>query len=84
MMTRGRCQFSYYCDGKSDIFPVSDNMLEINAAEWATLIAEDLVFGSRPDRTKGSTFYHASYVVPFWSASYELVATIDTHLFYVQ
>lgn len=83
-ITLNRCQFSYFCDGISDAFPVSDNMIEINAAEWSTLVAEDLVFGDRPDRTKGSTYYHANYVSPFWTDSYELVAAIGTHLFYMQ
>jgi spore germination cell wall hydrolase CwlJ-like protein len=78
-----KCQFSYYCDGKSDNFPVSDNIAEVAAADWASLVAEMVMYTDMPDITSGSTYYHANYVSPFWGKVYDHVTTVDTHEFYV-
>lgn len=82
-ITKGRCQFSYYCDGKSDSFPVNDTPAEVRAAGWAGLAAELVLYGAAPDLSKGSTYYHADYVRPFWSKTFQKVAVVDTHVFYV-
>lgn len=31
---------------------------------------------------KGSTDYHAEYVMPYWAASYDRVVQVSTHIFY--
>jgi len=80
-ITRHRCQFSYYCDGLSDARPMQ-NILEIQAWDWADVIAEGLLAGDIEDNTDGSTYYHANYVDPFWNDVYAHVATVDDHLFY--
>jgi len=78
-----RCQFSYYCDGKSDKMPKLNNTLEEAAVEWSSIIAEIVMHGEVEDNTYGSTYYHAYYADPFWNDVYEQVAVVDAHLFYV-
>lgn len=78
-----RCQFSYYCDGKSDE-PPTENYLEILAWETASIYAESVLRGDiTEDPTNGSTYYHADYVEPNWASAYDLVAYVDSHKFYV-
>ena len=75
---RNQCQFSWYCDGKSD--RVANQELWVTA----NIIAEDVMrnYGLYPDPTGGSIMYHATYVRPYWKDSYEKVVQIDTHVFY--
>jgi len=80
-MTLHRCQFSYYCDGKSD--KPSDNILEQRAWAFSEIIAELLLRGEVQDFTHGSTYYHADYVDPFWNKVYTEVAQLGDHKFYV-
>jgi spore germination cell wall hydrolase CwlJ-like protein len=77
-----RCQFSYFCDGKGDAYPVNSNFDEVLAAEVADLIAENVMYNGVDDTTAGSDHYHANYVSPRWNKVYPLRTTIDTHLFY--
>jgi len=72
------CQFSWYCDGKTDIPP--------NDRAWiqAVLIASAVYSGSGHADMKGVTHYHAIYVKPYWSNVLRLVARIDDHVFYVE
>lgn len=81
-ITRNRCQFSWYCDGIADVPAASGNVIEVSAWEQAQLIAELIMRGDLKDTTDGSTYYHADYVNPFWTASFKHVATIGDHLFY--
>lgn len=75
---RHRCQFSWYCDGKSDAIR--------NQAAWnvANRIAEEVMskYGKETDPTGGSIMYHADYVDPFWATSYKREVQIDSHVFY--
>ena len=34
------------------------------------------------DPTNGSVMFHATYVDPYWTSSYEEVGTIGSHVFY--
>lgn len=82
-MIRNKCQFSWYCDGKSD--KVSSNVLEQRAWEDAGLVAEVVLLDWARGQTspvEEATMYHAEYVDPFWSSSYEVVAKVDSHIFY--
>jgi spore germination cell wall hydrolase CwlJ-like protein len=81
-ITRYRCQFTYFCDGKGDTFPLNDTPAELEAADAAWSTAELILTGATPDMTHGSDHYHANYVSPPWSQVYDLVATVDAHLFY--
>jgi spore germination cell wall hydrolase CwlJ-like protein len=76
------CQFSYFCDGKSDVYPLNSNLDEVLAAETADLIAENVMYNNMVDTTGGSDHYHAKYVAPSWNKVYPLRKTIGTHLFY--
>jgi spore germination cell wall hydrolase CwlJ-like protein len=75
---RNKCQFSWFCDGKSD--EVTDQ------AAWnvAMQIAEEVTsaFGSETDPTNGAFMYHAHYVTPYWASSYDRQVRIDSHIFY--
>jgi len=74
---RNRCQFSWYCDGKSDIIKEKDKY------DIAFDIARDVMrsYGEVFDPTSGSTYYHANYVNPNWK-HLKRVVRIDTHIFY--
>lgn len=78
MPIRNRCQFSWFCDGKSD--DIEDQ------AAWqvAEQIAEQVMnaYGKETDPTNGAIMYHADYVDPFWVSSYTETARIDSHIFY--
>jgi N-acetylmuramoyl-L-alanine amidase len=70
-----KCQFSYYCDGKSDTptDPVAFNQAMMVAQEaWHSY--------GRIDITEGSLFYHAVDVNPAWK--YVYVMQIGNHIFY--
>ena len=75
---RHKCQFSWYCDGKSD------NIRDISAWRLAKSIAgvimamPDMV----PNVVEDATHYHADYVKPHWASRLEKVTHIDRHIFY--
>lgn len=71
-----RCQFSWYCDGMSDI------PRESRAWAKAMLVADDVMQGSVPDMTDGATHYHANYVRPWWAKHYTRTVQHGTHIFY--
>ena len=77
---RNRCQFSWYCDGKADVIPKSDDN---HAWRVAQDIAFDiLVFNKYAGIVEGATHYHADYVNPKWSKTLTLITKIDDHIFY--
>jgi spore germination cell wall hydrolase CwlJ-like protein len=82
-MVRNQCQFSWYCDGKSDKVP--DNVVSQRAWEDAGLVAEvvllDWARGLRSPVNK-AIMYHAEYVTPYWTDSYDRVVRVDSHIFY--
>ena len=73
-----KCQFSWYCDGKSD------NISNISAWRHAKAIAGVLL--SMPDMVpnvvEDATHYHADYVKPHWADRLEKITHIDSHIFY--
>jgi spore germination cell wall hydrolase CwlJ-like protein len=74
-----RCQFSWYCNGKS-------NNPKKDSATWQTAkqVALDAnrMFHKGIDITNGATHFHATYVKPGWAKTLERVARIDDHIFY--
>ena len=72
---RNRCQFSWYCDGKSDL------PIEAEAWETARIVAKDIL-ANRPMVLKGATHYHAIDVNPKWAKTKTLIIRIGDHLFY--
>ena len=73
---RHRCQFSWYCDGKSDT-PKNDE-----AYSQAMMIAHGVYYGNLDDFVNGATHYHATYVYPEWAETKTRVVQIDDHIFY--
>jgi spore germination cell wall hydrolase CwlJ-like protein len=73
---RNRCQFSWYCDGKSDV------PKDKEAWERARLIAQGVYNGNLDDFVEGSTHYHAVYVMPEWAETKTPVVQIQDHVFY--
>lgn len=80
---RNKCQFSWYCDGKSDNIP--NNVVAQRAWENAQLIAEVVLLDwarSKASPVENATFYHAHYVNPKWARAFDKVAVVGDHIFY--
>ena len=76
---KNKCQFSWYCDGKSDEIPLYD----IDVYRTALIIAQKVFFGSySTDITKGATHYHADYVFPAWRKQKTKTLVVANHIFY--
>ena len=71
-------QFSWTHDGKGDI--------PQDKAAWAKaqVLADTVIetYGVDGDPTEGSTYFHADYVNPVWTKSFDRVVQIDNHIFY--
>ena len=70
------CQFSYWCDGKSDT-PKQD-------ANWALAqqVAREMLTSPPSDPTRGALFYHAVDVRAPWAPERERTAQIGRHIYY--
>tara|TARA_B100002019_G_C21049440_1_gene488491 strand:+ start:94 stop:681 length:588 start_codon:yes stop_codon:yes gene_type:complete len=79
---RHRCQFSWFCDGKSDIVPKHDQELWHSILTLSGEMIGSYNWGSLYDITKGSTHYHADYVYPEWRREKTKTITIGNHIFY--
>ena len=73
---RNMCQFSYYCDGKSD------QPTDEQAWQTAVLAAYGSMTGRTYDPTDGATHYHADYVNPEWADVKYKTVRINDHIFY--
>jgi N-acetylmuramoyl-L-alanine amidase len=73
---KNRCQFSWWCDGKSD--KPKDSL----KWEQSVNLAYTMIEHPHVDITEGALFYHAVYVNPSWAKHYEKITTIDNHIFY--
>lgn len=73
---RNMCQFSWYCDGKSDI--PKDTKMWVEALK----ISVNILGQPATDITEGSLFYHSIAVNPYWAKSLTRVVRIDDHIFY--
>ena len=73
---RNQCQFSWFCDGKSDD--------PIDSQTWllSLHIARDVVQRKYGDITEGSTHYHSDSVYPYWADSLNETVIINNHIFY--
>ena len=71
------CQFSWYCDGKSD------RIRSRSVYEESRRIALRVVFSrSKKDYTQGATHYHAVYVKPWWVKGLTRTIQLGDHIFY--
>ena len=71
-----RCQFSWYCDGKSD------TPKEKDAWDNAISVANSVYYGNLDDFVEGATHYHAYYVTPEWASTKTYITRIEDHIFY--
>ena len=71
-----RCQFSWFCDGKSD------EPVDYQAFHDALVIVDFLVFNGIEDVTHGATHYHSIHVTPEWSTWKQRTVQIGDHIFY--
>ena len=74
---RYRCQFSRWCDGRSDA------PRDVAAWEQARQVAGKVLDGGSPDPTAGALWYHADYVDPSWVRKLKRGPTIGRHTFYL-
>ncbi len=77
-LRRHRCQFSWWCDGRSDT--------PRNKPEWLKSgeIALAVYWGRTDDPTAGALWYHADYVRPAWRKDFKRGPKIGRHIFYSQ
>lgn len=86
---RRMCQFSWYCDGKSDAIMLTDyqgRTIQANMDAWveSIKIARMALEGTLPDLTQGATHYfNPSLANPKWQYAFTQVAIIDNHTFFV-
>lgn len=73
---RGKCQFSYWCDGKSEQ-PAEDERWQ-RALDSARAVMTD----GADDPTKGALFFHHRDVDPPWSDKKQETARTARHVFY--
>ena len=75
---KNRCQFSWYCDGKSDK-PYDLKQFSYFTKLSRSFLSNELDF---IDITDGAVFYHADYVTPSWAKSKKRTIEIQDHIFY--
>ena len=75
---RHKCQFSWFCDGKSDE-PKRDSKEWRRAQDYARIVLSGRIV---LDVTEGATHYHATYVKPSWAKTKTRTTRIESHIFY--
>ena len=75
---RHKCQFSWFCDGKSDE-PKRDSKEWFKAQDYARIVLSGRI---ALDVTEGATHYHATYVRPSWAKTKTRTTRIEKHIFY--
>jgi len=73
---RGPCQFSWYCDGRSDRPRDMREYARVFAIAWEVLA------GLTKDPTGGANMFHNTRVRPRWARVAEARGRIGAHLFY--
>ena len=73
---RHMCQFSWYCDGKSD--EITEKQSWQDSLKIAYLVYYIVPF----DPTHGATMFHGARETPSWKKHFERTAHIGGHIFY--
>ena len=73
---QGACQFSWWCDGRSD------DAEEDKSYAIAKEIARKALNGQLTDRTGGALYFHQRKATPSWSAEYIKTVEVGEHIFY--
>ena len=71
-----RCQFSWFCDGKTDV------PNDPYAWERSLAIAQDMVDMGQTGLLEGATHYHSIRVFPEWRKTKTRIVKIEDHIFY--
>ena len=74
---RHRCQFSWWCDGRSD------RPRDLQAWKESQVLARVVFWGYAEDPTGGALWYHADYTFPAWGRKLARGPMIGRHQFYV-
>jgi len=74
----GKCQFSWYCDGKKDDVNMKSEKWR-NSIRYASMVMTNKI---TLDITEGATHYHATYVRPAWARTKTKTVRINRHIFY--
>ena len=74
----GKCQFSWYCDGKKDDVNMKSEKWQ-NSIRYASMVMTNKI---TLDVTEGATHYHATYVRPAWARTKTKTVRINRHIFY--
>jgi len=74
---RHKCQFSWYCDGKSDAVNDAQSWRRAQTVAYQ-IMNRELYRGI----TEGATHYHATYVDPSWNKRFRTIGQIGAHIFY--
>ncbi|WGF88503.1 cell wall hydrolase [Marinivivus vitaminiproducens] len=72
----GPCQFSFWCDGRSD------RPVERTPWQNARKLAQVLLAGRLTDPSEGALYFHAGHVSPYWMTAFEPTVRIRNHFFY--
>ena len=76
---RNQCQFSWYCDGRSDEISLE----ELDSWKISVEIALQAMMGLTIDPTSGATHYfNPKKASPSWVTSFERTAVLGEHEFY--
>jgi spore germination cell wall hydrolase CwlJ-like protein len=73
---KGACQFSWWCDGRSD------DAEEDKSYAIAKEIARKALNRQLTDRTGGALYFHQRKATPSWSAKYLKTVEVGEHVFY--
>jgi spore germination cell wall hydrolase CwlJ-like protein len=73
---RNRCQFSWWCDGRSD------QPTEWRAWEQSQALARRIYWEPAEDPTGGALWYHSEKVTPSWRRALAPGPKIGRHVFY--
>ena len=71
-----RCQFSWWCDGRSD------RPRDAEAWRESKALARTVFWGFSKDPSQGALWYHATYVKPLWRKALDRGPKIGEHIFY--
>ena len=76
---RNKCQFSWYCDGKSD------HPTEVDSWLRSITVAVNILHKAQfRGLTESATHYNTDYVSPNWNKSMDYIGRIGNHLFYLE
>ncbi len=73
---QGACQFSWWCDGRSD------DAEEDKSYAIAKEIARKALNGQLTDRTGGALYFRQRKATPSWSTKYIMTVEVGEHVFY--